>query len=178
MGTVQWVPSTIGVTITFMIHSFFISRAKSWYVSSFTFIFILWSTETTQSPRWQVLLVLFIKNRPGFLVRIGWSVLIVLVFWSRLGDPFYKVWSSGQYRVIHLPRMGFLVGIGWFVLNGLVVCSGSWDLFYKVWSSGRDWVMHLRDWVIRFSCSGVLVEIGWSFFYVWSGLVYIYIYIF
>ena len=64
-------PITIGTIITFMLHSFSNSLARSRYLSFFSlsFRFILWSAGTAKST---ILQILFIG----------------LVFWPGLGDPF------------------------------------------------------------------------------------------
>ena len=51
MVPVQCAPFTIGITVTFMFHSFFCSLARSWYLFFFSlsFNFILWSAETVKS---------------------------------------------------------------------------------------------------------------------------------
>ena len=75
--TVLKAPITIGIIITFMIHSFFNCPARSRYLSFFSlsFSFILWSAGTT---KFTILQVLF------FVV------------------DYNKVWSSGQDLVILL----------------------------------------------------------------------------
>ena len=67
---------TIGIIVTCMFHSFFNSLARSRYLSFFShpFSFILWSARTAKS---RILQVLF----------FCW-LLLSLVFWSRLGDPY------------------------------------------------------------------------------------------
>ena len=62
--------STIGVTVTFMLHSFFSSLARSKYFSSSlpSFSFTLWSAGTAKSTRWQVLFFLSIKTRSSLFL--------------------------------------------------------------------------------------------------------------
>ena len=68
--TVPKASITIGIIVTFMLHSFFNSRAKSRYFSLFShsFSFILWSAGTAKSTILQIFF-LFVE--------------------------YYKVWSSG-----------------------------------------------------------------------------------
>ena len=76
--TVPNAPITIGIIVTCMFHSFFNSLARSRYLSFFShsFSFILWSVGTAKSTILQVLSSFF-----------NW-LLLSLVFWPGLGDPF------------------------------------------------------------------------------------------
>ena len=75
-------PSTIGIIVTFMFHSFVNSLAKLRYLSffSYSFSFILWSAGTAKSTILQVLFFFFFffffvdYYRPGLLAKIRWSV--------------------------------------------------------------------------------------------------------
>ena len=71
-------PITIGAIVTFMLHSFFNSLARSMYLFFFSlsFRFILWSTGTAKST---ILQILFF-----FFCWLLWG----LVFWPGLGDLF------------------------------------------------------------------------------------------
>ena len=73
--TVPKAPITIGITVTFMFHSFFSSLARSRYLSPFSlsFSFIQYSTET---PKFTIRQILFFWLSQG------------LVVWPRLDDPF------------------------------------------------------------------------------------------
>ena len=74
--TVPRAPITIGITVTFMFHSFFNSLARSRYLSlfSFSFNFVLCSAETAKSTMLQVL-VFFLDNcKVRRLGQIRWSV--------------------------------------------------------------------------------------------------------
>ena len=75
--TVPKAPITIGIIVTFMFHSFFSSLARSKYLSLFShsFSFILYVSRHSK-----------VDNFVGFLF-FCW-LLLDLVFWSRLGDPF------------------------------------------------------------------------------------------
>ena len=68
---------TIGIAVSFMIHSFFSSLARSRYLSLFSlfFIFTLWSAGTTKSTIQQVLFV------------FCWLSLVLVVL-SRINDLF------------------------------------------------------------------------------------------
>ena len=73
--TVPSTPITIGITVTFMFHTFFSSQARFWYLSLFSlsFCFTLCSAETAKST---------IRQFFFCCISLG------LVIWSRLGDPF------------------------------------------------------------------------------------------
>ena len=74
--TVPNAPITIGTIVTFMFHSFFISLARSRYLSFFSlsFRFILWSAGIAKSTILQILVFLLIIMRSGLLAGIKWSV--------------------------------------------------------------------------------------------------------
>ena len=76
LGIVPSAPTTIGITVTFMFHSFFSSLVRFKNLSLFliSFIFSLWYAHTVKSTIQQVLL-------------FGW-ISQSLVIWPRLGDPF------------------------------------------------------------------------------------------
>ena len=77
--TVPNAPITNSIIVTSMFHSFFNSLARSRYLSLFShsFSFILWSAGTAKSTILQVLFFFF----------FCW-LLLNLVFWPGLGDPF------------------------------------------------------------------------------------------
>ena len=71
--TVHNAPITIGTIVTYMFHSFFNSRAKSRYLSSFSlsFRFILWFAGTAKSTILQIpFFLLLIILRSGLLAGI------------------------------------------------------------------------------------------------------------
>ena len=72
-------PITIGTIVTFMLHSFFNSLARSRYLSFFSLSsrFILWSVGTAKSTLLQILFLLLIIIRSGLLAEIRWSVCIL-----------------------------------------------------------------------------------------------------
>ena len=74
--TVPSASITTGIIVTCMFHSFFNSLARSRYLSFFShsFSFILWSAGTVKSTILQVLFFCWL--------------LLSLVFWPGLGDPF------------------------------------------------------------------------------------------
>ena len=76
--TVPNAPITIGIIVTCMFHSFFTSLARSRYLPFFShsFSFILSSAGTAKSTILQVLFFF-----------LYW-LLLSLVFWPGLGDPF------------------------------------------------------------------------------------------
>ena len=73
--TVAKAPITIGIIVTFMFHSFFISLARSRYLSLFSHSF---SGQPGQQSRqfWKFFLFLLIIIRSGLRAEIRWSVCI------------------------------------------------------------------------------------------------------
>ena len=70
--TVPKAPITIGIIITFMVHSFFNSLTRSRYLFffSFSFSFILWPAGTVKSTILLILFLLLIIIRSGLLAEI------------------------------------------------------------------------------------------------------------
>ena len=81
--SVQYTLTTVGITVIFMLHSFFSSRAWSTYLSLFSLSFILlWS-----QPEWQS--SLFSRSLFFFFCFFFFCWLSLdLVVWPRLGDLF------------------------------------------------------------------------------------------
>ena len=75
--TVSRAPTTIGINLTFMFHSFFHSLPKSRYLSFFSlsYNFTLWSAGAAKFPIRQVLFFLLIISSDR-LAEIRWSVCI------------------------------------------------------------------------------------------------------
>ena len=110
---------TIGITVTFMFHSFFSSLARSRYLSffSFAFNFTLWSVGTAKSTILQVLfLLLLIITRFSRLAEIRWSVCISKSQRS-LCVSFYRI-DSGLcvYHLFVLSNFNFLHNSLWITL--------------------------------------------------------------
>ena len=107
-------PITIGIIVTCMFHIFFFSRARSRYLSffSYSFSFILWSAGTAKSTILQVLFFLLIIIKSGLLAGIRWSVCIskshrsLCVAFSRTGAGFciyhLLVWSNLNF--LHISQ--------------------------------------------------------------------------
>ena len=78
---------TIGIIVTCMFHIFFISLARSRYLSFFSdsFSFILWSAGTAKSTILQVLLFCWL--------------LLSLVSWPGLDDPYYYYYYYYYYSL-------------------------------------------------------------------------------
>ena len=76
--TVPSAQITIGITVTFMFHSFFSTLAKFRYLSIFLFSinFTLWSARTAKSTIRQILWFLLTATWSGNLAEIRWSVCI------------------------------------------------------------------------------------------------------
>ena len=77
LGIVLSTPITIGITVTFIFHSFFSFLARSEYFSLFLFslIFTPWTARTTKSTIWQILVFFCCQS-------------LDLVIWLELGDLF------------------------------------------------------------------------------------------
>ena len=82
--TVPRAPIKIGITVTFMFHSFFNSLARSRYLPFFSFSFnlTLWSGGTAKSTTQRILFFVFIIIRSGYLAEMRWSVCISKSQWS------------------------------------------------------------------------------------------------
>ena len=92
-------PITIGITVSFVFHSFFSSLARSWYLSFFwlSFNFTLWSAGTAKFTIRQVFFLLFLFF---YWLSLG------LVVRPRFGDLFvsqnpFSLTDSGLY-IYHL----------------------------------------------------------------------------
>ena len=124
--TVPSVPITIGITVTFMFHSFFSSLVRSMYLSFFSpfFSFTQRSAGTAESINQQVLFFFLLTiTRSGRLVKIRWSVYIsksqrilcISFSWMDSGLCIYhlSVWSNSNFlhnsQWITLPTQSYLV---------------------------------------------------------------------
>ena len=112
--TVLSPPVTIGITVTFMFHSFFSFLAR--YLSLFllSFSFTMWPARTAKSTIWQILFLLIV-TRFGHLAKIWWSVYIsksqrilrVSFSWTYSGlyiFYFFKLKLLAQFPMEHLPH--------------------------------------------------------------------------
>ena len=117
--TVPKAPITIGIIVTFMIHTFFYSLARSRYLSFFShsFSFILWSAGTAKSTILQVffsffLSFFFIIIRSGLLAEIRWSVCMskshrsLCVSFSRTGAGLciYHLLAWSNLNFLHISQ--------------------------------------------------------------------------
>ena len=123
--TVPRAPITIGITVTFMFHSFFNSLARSRYLYFFSlsFTFTLWSAGTAKYTILQVLFFLLIIIRSGRLGEIRWSVCI-LKSQRSLCVSFSKT-DSGLciYHLFVWSNLNFLHSAQWITLHPLVLSS-------------------------------------------------------
>ena len=76
LAAVSKAPITIGIIVTFILHSFFSSLASTRYLFllSLSLNFTLWSTGTAKFTILQFLFFLLIIIRSGCLAEIKWSV--------------------------------------------------------------------------------------------------------
>ena len=145
--TVPIAPTTIGINVIFMFHSFFNSLARSRYFSLFShsFNFTLWSAGTAKSTILEVLSFLLIVIRSSHLAKISWSICIsksqscLCVSFSRTDSGLcmyhFFVWSNWNFlhnsQWITLPTLSYLVLYSFCVsllhslINWLVVSSQS-----------------------------------------------------
>ena len=93
---------TIGIIVTFMLHSFFNSLARSRYLSLFShsFSFILWSAGTAESTIFFLLLSLIII-RSCHLVEIRWSVCMSKSHWSLC---VLFSWTGARFKFDHANK--------------------------------------------------------------------------
>ena len=119
LATVPSVPITIGITFTFMFHSFYYSLTRSWHLSFFSpfFSFTLRSLRKAKSTIRQVLFFsfsffFFVVVRSGRLAEIWWSVCISKSQFVRLVflNGFWvvclvKFKIPAQFPVDHLPPL-------------------------------------------------------------------------
>ena len=91
--TILRVPITVGITITFMFHSFFSSLARSKYLFLFSlsFNFTLCFAGTVKSATCQILFFLLTITRPGHLAKILLSMLLFFVYILFFLNIFFKV---------------------------------------------------------------------------------------
>ena len=115
--TVLRAPRTIGITVTFMFHSFFNFRARSRYLSFFSlsFNFTLWAAGTAKSTIRQVLFFLLIIIRSGRLDEIRWSVCMSKSHRS-LCVPFSRI-DVGlcKYHLFVWSNLNFLHSSSWII---------------------------------------------------------------
>ena len=99
--TVTNAPIIIGTIVTFMFHSYFISLARSRYLTLFSlsFRFILLSAGTAKSTILHILVFLLIIMRSGLLVGIKWSVCMLKSHRS-LYESFSR--TSARLCIYHL----------------------------------------------------------------------------
>ena len=122
--TVPNAPITTGIIVTCMFQSFFISLARSRYLSFFShsFSFILWSAGTAKSTILQVLffVVFFwggvIIIKPGLLAGIRWSVCMLKSHWS-LCVAFSRTGAGlCKYHLLVWSHLNFLLISQWITL--------------------------------------------------------------
>ena len=101
----------IGITVTFMFHSFFSSLAKcrNWSLFSLSLSFTFWSAGTAKSTIRQVLFFFLTIPRPGRLAEVRWSVCIskslrtfcVSFSWSDSGLCIYHLFVWSNFNFLH-----------------------------------------------------------------------------
>ena len=103
--TVPRAPSTIAITVTFILHSFFNSQVRSKYLSFFllSFNFTLWSTGTVKSAILQILfiylLIFFFDYYKGG--SSGWDQVIRL--YVKISETFVSLILQDRYTTVHIP---------------------------------------------------------------------------
>ena len=141
--TVPSASFTIGITVTFMSHSFFSSLAKSCYLSFFSlsFSFILCSAETAKSTIRQVLSFYW----SGRLAKIRWSICISDS--QRILSVSFFTTNSVLY-IFHLfvwSNLNFLPNSQWITYPA--------QLYPVLYSLGANLLHSLIMWLIVSSLS-------------------------
>ena len=123
-------PITIGAIVTFMFRSFFISLARSRYLSFFSlsFRFILWSAGTAKSIILQILFFFFFffvdYYKSGLLTLISWSVYMLKSHRS-LCESFSRT-GAGLWLSSFSPFRVFHTSVSrWFSHRSLSDCKSS-----------------------------------------------------
>ena len=103
--TVPNAPITIGIIVTCMFHSFFNSLARSRYLSFFShsFSFILWSARTASRQFCKFSFFFFLSF--FFFFSFFWWLLLGLVFWPWLSDPWVCQSPIGVYVCYFLGQV-------------------------------------------------------------------------
>ena len=137
-------PITIGIIVTFMFHSFFISLARSRYLSFFScsFSFTQWPVGTAKFTARQVLFFLLVMFWSGHLAEIRWSVCISKSYWSLcvsfswtdsgLCIYHFFVWLNFNFLYNSLPNC-----VKCYTLTGLIcyihlLCDRSFHLYHHI----------------------------------------------
>ena len=135
--TIPNAPITIGIIVTWMFHSFFISLARSRYLSFFSlsFRFILWSAGPAKSTIWQILI-------------FCWLLLNLVLIWYNCHCMLYSFFNSlARSKLLSFFSLSFSF-ISWSAGTAkstiLQVLFFFVD-YYKVWSSG--WYQVIRVYV-------------------------------
>ena len=103
----------IGIIVTFMFHSFFSSLARSRYFSLvlLSFSFIQWSAGNSKIQYTAVFLLFFVC----FLILLG------LVAWPRLGDPFVSKNPRVFCTFYFLGRILGCADVTWNAVEYLII---------------------------------------------------------
>ena len=108
-------PITFGTVVTFMLHIFFNSLARSRYLSFFShsFSFILWLERTAKLTIFQILFFfLLIIIRSVLVAEIRWSVcmskshrsLCVFFSWTGAGLCIYHLLVGSNFNFLHISQ--------------------------------------------------------------------------
>ena len=135
--TVPNTPVTIGITITFMFHSFFRSRNLSLFSPSFSST--LSSAETAKSSIWLVLFFFLTITRTGHLAEIRWSISIskfkriLCILFSKMesGLCIYHlfVWLDLNFLLTQLCLLLYSLCTN---LLHLLLCDWSFHLYHYI----------------------------------------------
>ena len=112
LATVPKTPITIGIFVTFMLHSFFNSLARSRYLSlfSYSFTFVLWSAGKAKSIFLKIFVFCWLWS--GLLAEMRWSVCIskchkslcVSFSWTVAGLCIYHLFLWSNLNFLHISQ--------------------------------------------------------------------------
>ena len=140
--TVPSVPITIGITLTFLFHSFFqfSSKVKVFISLLLSFSFTLWSAGMAKFTVWQVLFLLLTISRSCCLTEIRWSVYILKP--QRILCVSFSRMDSGLciYNLFVWLNLNFLHNSLWITLPTLW-CQVLYSFCTNLWYSLIMWLI-------------------------------------
>ena len=144
--TVPSAPITIGITVTFMLHRFFSSLAKSWYLSlfslsfSFTLLTITRFGRLTEN-RWSVCIIIII------IIIVVVVVVVVVVAFPLVKFDIIYIYIC-VYEYMHVCVLMFLLTqvLRCTILYCLLFCSFSILLFYFKPTHILEWIIEGDGW--------------------------------
>ena len=168
LGIVPSAPVIIGITVTSMFHSYFISLARFKYLPFFSHSlnFTLWSAGTAKSTIRQVLFFFLTITRSGHLAEIRWFIFIlksqrnlcVSFFWTDSGLCGYNLFIRSNLNFLHNSQWITLYYLTH--LRVLHICV-SWWFSTEVWGTAS---LKSRGFFLVFWPNSTTLLFGWSSF--------------